>query len=156
MKLRNFIFFLSLFLLILATPTFAATKRFNLCFNSDGYIAQEKSLVKYGGLEIVARCSYTAIPGLEWMASIRVSSINPDTKTSFGYKQAPFYEQIFYNHSTSCNTTYGEDVILVSEKGHYLSLDGGSLVMCTNVGDCNCSITGVINKSRIKTKKINN
>ncbi len=136
-------------LLFLITPdtSSAASKKFNVCLNSD----EPKSLIKYGGLEIKAKCLFTAVPGFEWEPKIYFSSSVPNVKTSQGFYANPFEYLMFTYYWSDCDNST-QTGVMVTEKGHYLSMDGESLIMCMDVGNCKCSLSGVINKHRIKQK----
>ncbi len=143
--------FHSLFVLLtalaVASPALAGDKKFNVCL--DG--SEIRTLLEYGGMEIKAKCFFTAIPSFEYEPEIYFKSNLSQTQTTMGRQLAPFETLVFNYQGTHCGSDSGREA-MISDSGHYLSVDGEGLIMCINVGSCACTLSGIIQKERIKLK----
>ena len=134
-------------ILTMVDPAFAGDKKFNICLAS----SETRTLLAYGGMEIEARCLFTAIPSLEHEPQLFFKSSLSHTQTTWGHQSAPFETLVFTDHGTHCGSG-SQRAAMISETGHYLSMDGEGLIMCMNVGSCGCTLSGTIQKERIKRK----
>ena len=133
--------------LAMVNPAFAGNKKFNVCLDS----SEARTLVAYGEMEIEARCLFTAIPGLEYEPQIHFISNASSTQTTMGLYYSPFEVLVFDYQGSSCGSESHREA-MISEEGHYLSIDGEGLIMCMERGSCDCTLSGIIQKERIKLK----
>lgn len=148
---RNLIFVLMLTLTVTFTTTaFAGNKKFNICLQVD----EVASIIKYSGLELEARCEAYGSDESRRLATIAFISTTSNTKTTRGFWPDPAEGVVLGWAGTGCSndTSAKEGASMISEKGNYLAIDGQTLILCGNVGDCDCSFTGVAQKEKIKLK----
>lgn len=128
--------------LMVSSTVFAGDKKISVCMS----YGDTESLVAYGGLEIEARCDVDEGPEV-WM----ISNV-ANTRTSDGFWLEPTeFEMFDYETVGDCNNDI-DDGSMYSEKGEYLAIDGETLVLCREVMDCDCSVTGIVVKQKIKLK----